>query len=211
MAFLYDPPPGRNRELRQGELLKGVWEHRVDYPAIEIADEQKDEIEVEPTYREYVVILTADCDLLQDFRVRDSPFTLHGSHDDNSASLPYVLGCDPYPLEHIRPRFTGLREIWRRIEQNQDERYHRLEASEVRQPDYWEADIPGWEPNQTADKLVLPDFYIDFKKTLAFPTWALYEGIRRGMIGRVAVIPQTYVQDIMHRFYGYLSRVGLPD
>jgi hypothetical protein len=30
-------------------------------------------------------------------------------------------------------------------------------------------------------------------------------------VQRVAIMPPIYMHDLMHRFYGFLSRVGLPD
>ena len=85
-------------------------------------------------------------------------------------------------------------DIWKRIRQNQDERYHRFEAAPVGEPPV----------NQ------LPDLYLDFRKTMALPTGTLYEGLGSGKVMRLAVVPPVFVHDLMHRFYAYLSRIGLP-
>lgn len=50
---------------------------------------------------------------------------------------------------------------------------------------------------------------IDFKKYLALPTEAIYDGISRRTVTRTALIGQGYVHDLMHRFYSFLSRVGV--
>ena len=52
--------------------------------------------------------------------------------------------------------------------------------------------------------------YLDFKKVTALPTNALYEGVLSGKTERVALIPEYYIHDLIHRFYGFLSRVALP-
>lgn len=57
----------------------------------------------------------------------------------------------------------------------------------------------------------LPALVADFKKFLAFSVPGLYLAIQAGHIDRVALVPPVYVHDLMHRFFGFLSRVGLPD
>ena len=79
--------------------------------------------------------------------------------------------------------------------QNQDERYHHLGSSAV-------VGSPEKE---------LPDFYLDFKKSLTLPTHWLYQGLESSLVARLAVMPPIYLQDLMHRFYSFLGRVGVPD
>ena len=94
-----------------------------------------------------------------------------------------------------QPGRTPRGELWRRIRQNQDERYHKLDASPYR--------IAPWFG-------ILPDFYIDFKKTFALPTEQVYSALGAGYIRRVATVPHTYIHHLMQRFFGFLSRVGVP-
>ncbi|GAG14521.1 unnamed protein product, partial [marine sediment metagenome] len=56
----------------------------------------------------------------------------------------------------------------------------------------------------------LSDLYLDFQKAIALPCSGLYEALRQNGIKRVAVVPAIYVHDLMQRFYGFWSRVGLP-
>jgi hypothetical protein len=84
---------------------------------------------------------------------------------------------------------------FRRIKQNQDERYHHFPEAPIGERDGGAG---------------FPNLYLDFKKTLALPTLQLYEGIRDGGVTRRAVVPPIFLHDLVHRFFGYLSRVALP-
>ena len=146
-----------------------------------------------------MIVLTADCDLLQDFKARfagDKPQDQcpPESFESHPASLLDVLLCDVYEEAQIRGRIQGS-DIWRRVKQNQDERYHCFASADVGDP----------------TRRRLPDLYLDFKKALTLPTDSLYEGLRNKGVERVAVVPPIYLHDLMHRFYGFLSRVGVPD
>jgi hypothetical protein len=147
-----------------------------------------------------MVILSPDCDLEQDFNSR-----FHDERDNVNPDpvareieephrLPYVLLCDVYERDQIRPRFTGMKDVWRRLEKNQDERYHH----------FAEAPLSGTDP-----PVMLPGFYLDFK-ILTLATQRLYEAIGAG-VKREAVVPPIYLHDLVHRFYSFHSRVGIPD
>jgi hypothetical protein len=155
-----------------------------------------------------MIVMTAVCDLERDHEAR---FAEEASEDQGAAAavddaervvdesdpriVPHVLLCEGYQRDQIRPRFTGMTHIWERIRQNQDERYHRFGQASIGHPSAAE----------------LPELFLDFKKTLSLPTQALYEGLDKGGVRRVAVVPPVYLHDLMHRFYGFLSRVGVPD
>jgi hypothetical protein len=57
----------------------------------------------------------------------------------------------------------------------------------------------------------MPELYIDFKRVFGVFTAELYDGITNGGVIRKAVVPSIYLHDLMHRFFGFLSRVGVPD
>jgi hypothetical protein len=107
--------------------------------------------------------------------------------------MSHVLLCDLFSRDEIRPRFSGAPDLWKRVEQNQDERYHHFDPSRV-----------GEEP------FGLNDVYLDFKKAFTLPMDRLYEGILSGSTERVAVVREFYIHDLIHRFYGFLSRVAVP-
>jgi hypothetical protein len=184
-----------NGELQQGEVLANVWEHRSEYPPIEPSDKVAPFISV---HHPRMIVMTAECDMLWDYQARS------GIHDEDALTgielnhpsiLPHILLCEMYEQEEIRSTITGS-DIWKRIRQNQDERYHHL----------IEAPFAGNSVNEA-----LPDLYLDFKKTFSLPTRKLYEGLNNSNIARVAVVPPIYVHDLIHRFYGFLGRVAVPD
>lgn len=147
-----------------------------------------------------MIVMTAVCDLEQDFNTRfpddDSKQRYRSATvDKNDPHLvPHVLLCEVFEEAEIRGLSQFRSDIWKRIRQNQDERYHHLPAGAIGEP--------------AVDNL--PDLYLDFKKTIALPTASLYEGLREGQVRRLAVVPVIYIHDLIHRFYGFLSRVGLP-
>jgi hypothetical protein len=154
-----------------------------------------------------MIVMTAVCDLEWDYKARfaDETAEQHGTagvveHDrpaepDNDPGLvPHVLLCELYEKGNIRVLIKG-HELWRRIQQNQDERYHRFGQASIGDPSAAE----------------LPELFLDFRKTLSLPTQAIYDGLDKGGVRRIAVVPPVYIHDLMHRFYGFLSRVGVPD
>jgi hypothetical protein len=56
----------------------------------------------------------------------------------------------------------------------------------------------------------LPELILDFKKSTGMPPESVYACIAANQITRVARVPDVFLQDLTHRLYGYLSRVG-PD
>ena len=145
--------------------------------------------------------MTADCDLEHNY---DARFALDRPNDRNTllkrdyaalSLVPYVQLCGLYTESEIRDRTPGG-DVRRRIRANQDERYHKLAAASY--------SVAPWFGT-------LPDLYIDCKKVLALPTEQLCSALDSGNIRRIALVPHTYIHDIIHRFYGFLSRVGVPD
>jgi hypothetical protein len=148
-----------------------------------------------------MMVMVQDCDVLWDFQARfptEEAQEAYGPEaddiDTDKNCLSRLLLCDVFEHDEIRDRVAGS-DVWRRIKQNQDERYHHFP----------EAPIGDGE-----DGAEFPDLYLDFKKTLALPTRQLYEGIRDDGVTRRAVVPPIFLHDLAHRFFGYLSRVALP-
>jgi hypothetical protein len=189
--------PSESGALRQGEVLGNVWEYWV--PLTSPLDETIG-APVGKVQHELVIVLTADCDLDQDFNKR---FTHEESDqrprisvlEPKDEELSYVLLCDLFLSSQLRLMVSAGRDIWKRITQNQDERYHTFAAPE--------SEIVRAEQSN--------DVIIDFKKTLAIRTAGLYEGVGTQSVTRLGVMAPIYLHDLMHRFYGFLSRVGLPD
>lgn len=179
--------------LQQGEILAGVWELRPMHPASKPAPNTNPP--VVPIPHDLVVVLTAACDLEQDYRIRfpaDTEPLTPEDIDSQRRSLQYVLLCDLYRESEIRPQ---LPESWKRVSQNQEQRYHRLFGG----------------PIADSERAIPEPLYLDFLKAVALPAEALYLALDAKSISRVAVVPHIHVHDLIQRFFSFLSRVGLPD
>ena len=178
-------------EIRQGELLGDVWVHRTIGPASEIHGAVPPDVEQQ--HHPVVVVLHSDCDLLQDYNARkaasnaDQDFSLN-----NPAAISAVLLCDAFLPDEIHERVPG-RDFRKRVSQNQDQRYHTLE----------------FEPIRIGD-IDIGELVLDFRKFFTVDTESLYTAIESAKVSRIGVIPPIYIHDLMHRGFGYMSRVALP-
>ncbi len=148
-----------------------------------------------------MVVMSPDCDLEWDYFLR-FPKPEHAAGyqpapgiESQSKYLPHVLLCDAHPDEELLAMPGMNKGIWRNVISNQDQRYHHLPSGPVGNPHV--------SP--------LPDLVLDFKKPLTIPTSMLYEGVRLFRVRRLGVVPPIYLHDLIQRFYGFLSRVALPD
>lgn len=185
--------PSEDGWLRQGEILDGLWEHRVS-----VATGTSDSMPIQSISHARVVVLTADCDLEWDYKARQQ-YDPNGDGgleaiESASATIPWVVLCDLHLTEDMRQRVAGS-DIWKRVVRNQDERYHILPAAQIGEPSVGE----------------LPSLVMDFKKAFSIPTSAIYQAIEGGEAKRIAIVPPIFVHDLMHRFFGFLSRVGTPE
>lgn len=193
MPFSYLPPPS-DGSLRQGEILSGIIEHRAVICAQPLEERN---VPVESIPHHLAVILSADCDLEQDFNTRFLRKSLADGSQSTSVDesdhhlFPYIAVCDLFPPSHVRGRFNH-KELWKRVVQNQDERYHHF-------------------VDQGCNIQSLSDVYIDFKKAFALPIMAVYRSIIDKQVQRVALVPEIYLHDLMHRYYSFLSRIAVPD
>jgi hypothetical protein len=192
LPLLYELPASSG-ELRQGELLQNIWEFRPTVPATK--HDPSPPVAFQVITHSKMIVMTADCDLVQDHATR-FPQAWHAIEGEADPKLlPQILMCDLFTEDEIHSQMPGS-DVWKRVKKNQDERYHCLAAADVGTP----------AVNS------LPALYMDFKKAIGLPTTAIYQGLAvpHG-ISRIAVVPPTYIHDLIHRFFGFLSRVGVPD
>jgi hypothetical protein len=140
-----------------------------------------------------MIVLSQVCDLLHDWEKRqgqsEQPSEL------SPAVMPHLLLCDLYDKDALKSIHNELtKSLFDRIEKNQIERFHYLAGASVGDSD---SELPG--------------LYLDFKKVYGFPTSNLYAGIAASGIGRVAVVPPIYLHHLVHRFFAFQSRVGIPE
>ena len=171
----------------QGELLSNVWEMQVDHPGVEISSDPAS-FQHNPAEHPKVAIFTPDCDLLTDYLARYDA----NNPGDDSKLLQHIQCCDVYEESEIRPGRFGS-DLWRRIRQNQDERYHCL------------------PPGETEGEFQHPTFFLDFKRMFSLPTQFLYDSLDIGEIVRRGVIPPIWLHSLIQRYFAFHSRVGVPD
>ena len=191
--------PCADGALRQGEILTEIIEHSVVLPCDEYSVGM--EYPVHSEKHPYVIVLTQDCDLNQDYLAR---FTVDAAFNGPNMEKKFRDSGDKYLLSHVlvcvAQSNTEIREvndmnsaIMKRVDNNQDERFHRLGP--------WQ--IPGEKNNEL-------DLYIDFKRIFSLPTSSLYDSVYKKNDRRLALVHKLNVLDISHRLSCFLSRVALP-
>ena len=144
-----------------------------------------------------VVVMSQDCDLEQDCDVRfpaDREPAPAEEVELGVNTLVQVLLATRTPRLRSRPSsITSGSRDWRRVRQNQNERYHHFEAAAI----------------GTAGENMIEALYLDFRKHFTVPTGFLYDPIAAGDVKRRAIVPAIHSHDLMHRFYGFQSRVAI--
>jgi hypothetical protein len=188
----------RPGEIRQGEILGKVWEHQVIAPATELISDAPN---ILSRAHELVVVVTPDCDVLWDYEIRfpdessRASLTEAAGVEQHVKYLAHVMVCDVFTEAELRAARGMNAGIWRTVTRNQDPRYHRLADAHV--GSRWSTPIPP--------------VVIDFKRVWAAPTSGLYAGLAAKQIRRLAVIPPTYLHDMLQRLIAFSGRVALPD
>ncbi len=175
-------PSEPGKDLRQGEILSGVVQVRLRVGASFSGPDPRELIEV---HHEWVITVTQDCDLEQDFRARNG---LAGQ----DKLLPNVLLC--LAQDAAKAQVAG-KDVWKRLQQNKDERYQFLER------------VP---PELDALGQGMPELVVDFKQYLTLPTDELYERVKE-QAKRRCRLSNGYLAHFASRFSYFQSRVALPD
>lgn len=183
--------------LSQGDIFKDV----------EYIEEVKvcgSDLEISKIIFPYVVILTQDCDLLQDYKTRSNQRIVDGLISSNNVLIS-VLVAPLYNAEHVLEgihlselersmlkiaRYKRRREEttdYKRLVQNETPRYHYLDFGKTSN---------------------ISPFVIDFKHYFSLNANYLYDIKKEKFVCKISEI---YREDISQRFASYLSRVGLPD
>ncbi|MBI2918103.1 MAG: hypothetical protein HYY01_08920 [Chloroflexi bacterium] len=183
MVFSYLSPGSFG--LRQGEILEGLFELR-PVPAEEKIDFNKT-APVQKFDHTLAVVVTQDCDLDWDYKARQ------GQTGDDKL-LEHVFLCALFPPEEIRVRGRLGHDLFKRVIQNQDERYH-----------YFSEALIG------ESQSLMPKLCIDFKKVFSLPVDFVYYLTSNGYAVRKAILPAPYLHDFVHRLHAFLGRIAIPD
>jgi hypothetical protein len=183
---VYKPSTADGR-IWQGEILQNVIQIKPSLENIQNNDEGV--IDVFPVPHELVIVMSQDCDLEQDYNRR---------HAGEPATLPNILFCDLYRAEVLRAEVQAREQLgrqdWKRIAQNQHERFHYLQRV---------------EPRQDLQTQGITAMALDFKIYFTIPTDEVYARLAMGMHRR-CTLSSPYVEHLAHRFFKFQARVALP-
>lgn len=171
--------------FKQGEIIESLYEFRPKALESETIDTEQP-IKFDRINYPFAIIVSQDCDLEWDYKARSNQ-----TSDDKQ--LQHVLFCSLFLPDEIRVRSKLNSDVFRRVKQNQDERYHHLMESCIEETDQ-----------------MLPELYADFKAIFALPLEFAYSLIDKGIASRKGTLPSPYLEDFMHRLYGFLGRVATP-
>jgi hypothetical protein len=164
-------------ELRQSEIISNLIQYEVNSETTQAPGRKHD----------YAIVIMQDCDLLWDRERRNEgkPGTLNG-----------ILLYEAESLEQFRLKLPKGSDIWKRIRQNSDERYHVLEAA---------------PPEQDTLGSGIPELAIDFKRLFTMSV----EEIERQLASsdqatRRCRLLAPYREHLQARAAFYLQRVMLP-
>lgn len=184
--------------LRQGEILLDIYEHRVLLPCDEL-DEDAD-ADILSEHHPRLIVMSQDCDLSRDFESREPERCLRDpgqirERRDNAYkyAMSHILVCEVMLEQEIRERIPNTGYLTK-IQKNELDRYHRIGPAPLANHEH--------EGNH--------DFYLDFRRTFSLATDQLYQSVLDIPERRFGVIPTPYLQNLTHRYFGFLARVALP-
>lgn len=172
--------------LRQCEIISNVVRARLSIASV--GDEPSVEFEIHP----YALLMTQDCDLEQDFSVRQKG-------EINDKVLPSLLFCEVMTAGELLSRSAaGQKKQWERlnIPLNKNERFQFLQAV---------------DPPCDAQQIGLEELALDFKRYFTVPSDEMYRRIELGEAKRRCVLNSPYLEHLSSRFGYFMSRVALPE
>jgi hypothetical protein len=174
--------------LRQGEILSNLEQYNLVVSSIDDPTPQ-----VAPKKHPWVIVLSQDCDLDQDFKQR---FQKASYPDKDFPLIPNILFCEVSEASKIRWSAGGgiTSKIWTSIKQNNNIRYEFLEKIPT-DKDYMGNGIP--------------ELVIDFKSFFTLPTEEVYTFLEKKKVKRHSGLNSPYLEHLTSRFFFYQSRVGL--
>lgn len=196
-AKVIDIEYGNFPHLCMGDIFK-------DIEYIESVKVSGNDIEISKIIFPYVVVLSQDCDLLQDHGNRLKNDVVNGMIKGNHLIIS-TLVAPLYNIEHVleglqlselKRSMTGITKQSKKKEETTD--YKRLVQNET----------PRYHCLNFGSDSEIPISVIDFKHYFSLNVDYLY-GIKKKNF--VCTISNLYKVDIIQRFASYLSRIGLPD
>lgn len=172
--------------IRQGEIINNLSELKLQIPEGKSIDDVRRSAKLEPIIHPYVIVVSQDCDLEWDYKARQG-------EAPEGKLMTHVLFCDLFLEDELPARGKLTNELFRRVERNQDERYHHLPA----------APVSGSDED-------IPELFADFKTTFSLPVEFIYWLVSTGQTIRKGALLSPYLERFMQRAYSFLGRVATP-
>ena len=174
-----------NGRLYQGEVVSGLIHVRQSLHTIGEAEPPRLEEIVHP----FSIVMTQDCDLESDFRSRTQ-------QDKAVTGIVNILFCEAITTTELKGKLPQGKDIWKRVIQNKDERYHCLESVPI--VDDFSAEG-------------VPCLGCDFKRYFTVSADEVYRRIELGQMNRRCRLITPYAEHFLIRFCNFQARVPLPE
>ena len=188
---------GVSGQVRQGEILFGVEEYQPEHTGQRLSAGNahlNGEI-----FNRRVVVVSTGCDLLGDFAARRQLESENLSEQDQeelkAKLLPHIHVCEVFEQADIRQSLPKGRDLWARVNKNQDVRYHKVPKGKI-------ADQEGFGN---------PELFLDFRRMFSIPSDFLYKSLQSSGVERRGVIPSPWVDSLIDRLFHFQGRVCVPD
>lgn len=175
-----------SQRIRQGDIISSV-----EYLFKKEVSEENREERLHYVSLPYVVVITQDCDLEQDFKERtEKKGTTNDKHIQSVIICPGYLSASLKTGDHLLDvdmKMSGKGgQEWKNITSNNHKRYHRL-------------------PPSTDGSI--PDIILDFKHAYNISRDDIYNLYKKNYISS---LKSPYREDVSQRFSNYISRIALP-
>lgn len=198
--------------LKQGEIISDLVEFKLQTSEVKSINDVYKTAKFDSITHAYVIVVSQDCDLEWDYRARS------GKASEDKL-LAHILFCALFTLDEVRSR-SGLKsELWKRVKQNQDERYHHLDEALLMSAEQCTNESIAAIHKMSSEDFhkkyetgeIVPELVADFKTTFSLPTEFTYWLVSTGQANRKGALFPPYLEDFVHRLYGFLGRVATPD
>lgn len=173
------------RRICQGDILRDI----------EVIDSYTKDAEGALEFDEitlpYIVVMTQDCDLDNDFKNRSET-----NPDKHDKFLRTVLVCPAYIGVELKDG-THLDDLGLKMEKWDSKRFRQIRDQNNVRYHFLDSDL----------KLQVPELVIDFKHYYAIPRDTLFRMYKEHYL---VTINQLFREFLSQRFSNYLSRIGLP-
>ncbi len=170
------------KRICQGDIIKDI--------RIFTNMDDNESVNIESIFLEYCVVMTQDCDLMQDFQEREY------NSLDNDKHLQTILICPAYLDGNF---FDG-----NHLEGLSMRKFKASEQSKLKKND----EMKRYYYLQGDSKMQIPNLVVDFKHFFTLSRDYLYSKRKNNY---VASINELFREGLSQRFANFLSRFGLPE